>query len=185
MRSQLGSRLPTFSEDEIADLREARTGLDFYGQNYYTAQYARHNTSLPLPENFNGNVIESQTNSAGESIGAESGIHWLRSSPQSFRKFFSWIYNRYGIPIVVTENGCPCPGEEKMTREQSVDDGYRIEYFEGHLDAISDAVNVDGIPVMGYFAWSLFDNLGKLFIKFFWGVRANDMTWQSGRMGMV
>lgn len=179
MRAQLGSRLPEFTDAEFALLRETKDSVDFYGQNYYTAQFARHRDEPAHPNDHLGNVIESQSNKHGVSIGAESGIHWLRSSPPQFRKFFSWIYARYGRAIYVTENGCPCPGEDKMTKDESVDDQYRIDYFEAHLDAISQAVKEDGVDIKGYFAWSLFDNLGMfLFFCFLWSV-ANGM--QSGR----
>ena len=33
----------------------------------------------------------------------------------------------------------------------------RIAYFEGHLEEISQLVT-DGVPIHGYFAWSLLDN---------------------------
>lgn len=181
MRAQLGSRLPEFTDAEFALLRETKDLVGFYGQNYYTAQYARHRDEPAHPNDYLGNVTETQTNKQGVSIGAESGIHWLRSSPPQFRKFFSWIYARYGRAIYVTENGCPCPGEDKMTREESVNDQYRIDYFEAHLDAISQAVKEDGVDIKGYFAWSLFDNMGMLlFIYFLSGSMANVM--QSGRM---
>lgn len=166
MRAQLGSRLPQFTDAEFALLRETKDLVDFYGQNYYTAQFARHRDEPADPNDYLGNVTELQSNKQGVSIGAESGVHWLRSSPPQFRKFFSWIYARYGRAIYVTENGCPCPGEDKMTREESVDDQYRIDYFEDHLDAISRAVKEDGVDIKGYFAWSLFDNLGTLLFFF-------------------
>lgn len=159
MRSQLGKRLPEFSDTEFALLREAE--VDFYGMNYYTAQYARHRTEPASVNDFMGNVDELQENKEGVSIGEESGVHWLRSSPHSFRKHLARIYHRYGRPIYVTENGCPCPGEDKMTREESVKDHYRIRYYETHLDAISLAIKEDSAIISGYFAWSLMDNLGK------------------------
>lgn len=184
MRAQLGSRLPEFTDAEFALLRETKDLVDFYGQNYYTAQYARHRDDPAHTNDYLGNVIETQTNKQGVSIGAESGIHWLRSSPPQFRKFFSWIYSRYGRAIYVTENGCPCPGEDKMSREESVNDQYRIDYFEAHLDAISQAIKEDGVDIKGYFAWSLFDNLGMFILIFFiLGSMANST--QSGRVATV
>jgi len=38
-------------------------------------------------------------------------------------------------------------------------DQMRGRYFVGHLDAIQRAVELDEVPVRGYFHWSLFDNL--------------------------
>ncbi|THC93505.1 hypothetical protein EYZ11_007029 [Aspergillus tanneri] len=101
--------------------------VDFYGMNYYTAQFCRHRTT-PAPENdFLGNVDELQENCEGVSIGEKSGVSWLRSCPKQFQKHLALIYHLYQKPIYITENGCPCPGEDLMTREESVQDIYRIQ----------------------------------------------------------
>lgn len=160
MREQLGDRLPKFTEADFQVLREAES--DFYGMNYYTSQYARHNKDVPSENDYLGNIQELQANKEGQSVGEESGLHWLRSCPKMFRKHLTRVYQVYGKPIYITENGCPCPGEDKMTREESVQDDYRCRYFEDHLDAIALSTSEDGSVVKGYFAWSLMDNLGKL-----------------------
>ena len=157
MRAQLGHRLPTFTEAEFALLREAE--VDFYGVNYYTAQFARHRESSAPDSDYLGNIDEYQENKNGVSIGDLSGIDWLRASPGSFRKHLVRIYNRYKKPIYVTENGCPCPGE--VTKEDCVQDTYRQRYLAEHLDALVGAIE-DGSEVAGYFAWSLMDNFGTL-----------------------
>lgn len=159
MREQLGDRLPPFTAPEFALLKDAE--VDFYGMNYYTSQFARHRPQRAVDTDFIGNVDELQENSDGISVGEKSGLHWLRSSPDLFRKHLTRVYRRYGKPIYITENGCPCPGEDQMTREESVQDDYRIRYFENHLEAVGKSVNEDGAVVQGYFAWSLMDNLGK------------------------
>ena len=158
MRAQLGDRLPKFTEAEFAVLREAE--LDFYGMNYYTTQFARHRTSPAAPEDYVGNVDELPENKAGVSVGEQSGIWWLRSAPQGFRKHLLRLNKKYGKPIYITENGCPCPGEDKMTKEESLNDSFRQKYFADHFDAIVKAIQ-DGAEIGGYFAWSLMDNLGK------------------------
>jgi beta-glucosidase len=158
MREQLGDRLPTFTEYEFTIMREAE--VDFYGMNYYTSQYARHRTTPAEDTDYIGNVDELQENKEGVPIGAPSGIHWLYSAPHGFRKHLVRIYEKYGKPIYITENGCPCPNEDKMTLEESVKDPYRQKYFQDHLDAIVGAIQ-DGAKVDGYFAWSLMDNLGE------------------------
>ncbi|KAF5004172.1 hypothetical protein FDECE_9310 [Fusarium decemcellulare] len=157
MRDQLKDRLPNFSSDDMSLLRSAES--DFYGMNYYTSQFARHKSSPAPSTDYIGNLDELQSNKAGEPVGLESGLHWLRSCPDMFRKHLTRVYRLYGKPIIITENGCPCPGEDRMTREESVQDDYRIQYFEDHLDAIGKAVSEDGAVVDGYFAWSLMDNL--------------------------
>ncbi|KAM5341548.1 hypothetical protein ACJ41O_014579 [Fusarium nematophilum] len=143
-------------EADFALMREAE--LDIYAMNYYTSQFARHRTTPAPAEDYQGNVDDCSENKAGVSIGELSGIFWLRSAPQGFRKHLNRIYKKYGKPIYVTENGCPCPDEDKMTKAESVKDEFRQRYFADHFDAIVGAVQ-DGAQVKGYFAWSLMDNL--------------------------
>ena len=38
-----------------------------------------------------------------------------------------------------------------------VDDHPRLEYLNNHLSVLADAIDA-GVPVKGYFAWSLMDN---------------------------
>ncbi|SPJ76436.1 probable beta-glucosidase [Fusarium torulosum] len=156
MREQLGNRLPAFTKDDFALLREAE--VDFYGMNYYTAQFARHRTTPASDTDFRGNVDDLPENKEGIPIGELSGFYWLRSSPKSFRKHLVRIYKKYKKPIYITENGCPCPGEDKMSKEESIKDEFRQRYFSEHFDAIVGAIQ-DGAKVPGYFAWSLMDNL--------------------------
>lgn len=158
MREQLGDRLPAFSADDMAILQEAET--DFYGMNYYTSQFARHNSGPAEDVDFKGNLDELQENKEGRPVGTKSGLWWLRSCPDMFRKHLTRVYRLYGKPIYITENGCPCPGEAEMTCEQSVQDAYRQKYFEDHLNAICLSIQ-DGSDIRGYLAWSLLDNLGK------------------------
>lgn len=162
MREQLGSRLPRFTPDELELLRQSAPINAFYGMNHYTSKYARALPYPPAEDDWTGNVEESYTNSENEEIGPLSGASWLRVAPDGFRKLLNWVWNRYRLPIIVTENGCVCPGESQMTAEQAVDDRFRIRYFGLHLDSISRAIYNDGIPVKGYYAWSLMDNFGML-----------------------
>ena len=59
------------------------------------------------------------------------------------------------VPLYVTENGAAF--EDEVGPDGSVDDPRRVEYFDGHLRACHDAIAA-GVPLHGYFAWSLLDN---------------------------
>ncbi|MHA7269664.1 family 1 glycosylhydrolase [Arthrobacter sp. HLT1-20] len=65
---------------------------------------------------------------------------------------------RYGEklpPIYITENGAAInDGPDPVGR---VRDARRIEYTDGHLRALKDAMDA-GVDVRGYFHWSLLDN---------------------------
>lgn len=64
------------------------------------------------------------------------------------------IYNRYRLPMIVTENGMAY--SESLGEDGKIHDSYRIDYFKQHLEQLSILIK-DGIPVMGYCPWSFID----------------------------
>ncbi|KAM0281434.1 hypothetical protein ACHAQH_003557 [Verticillium albo-atrum] len=161
MRERLGARLPEFTAAERQLLSESAANNTFYGMNHYTSQFARARTTEPAHDDITGNVEELPVNSEGVEIGPLSGTSWLRVTQVQFRKLLGWIWSRYKRPIYVTENGCPCPGENDLTVEEAVNDEFRVRYFGLYLDAISRAIYEDGVKILGYFSWSLMDNYGR------------------------
>ncbi|KAH6671009.1 glycoside hydrolase superfamily [Halenospora varia] len=158
MRAQLGSRLPEFTTEELNLLSQSASINAFYGMNHYTTKYARALPDPPADDDWTGNVEELPVNSEGKEIGPVSGMGWLRVAPAGFRKLLNWVWDRYHLPIIVTENGCVCPGESELPLEQALDDKFRKRYFGLYLDAISRAIYEDSVQVQGYYAWSLMDN---------------------------
>lgn len=159
MRSYLGSRLPKFSAEEKDLLRRTAHINAFYGMNHYSTKYARALPDPPAEDDWTGNIEESAVNSEGKEIGPVSGLGWLRVAPGGFRKLLAWVWKRYHLPIIITENGCPCPGEKDVA--VAVDDKFRQRYIGLYLDAISRAIYQDGVKVTGYYVWSLMDNYGE------------------------
>lgn len=156
MRKQLGDRLPEFTTEEIALVQGSN---DFYGMNHYTANYIKHKTSRPEPDDFLGNLETLFTSKIGEEIGTETQSVWLRPNPSGFRNLLNWISQRYGKPkIYVTENGTSLKGENDMSREEILQDTFRVQYFADYVEALRQAVVADGVDVKGYMAWSLMDN---------------------------
>ncbi|GAB7366168.1 hypothetical protein MBLNU230_g7730t1 [Neophaeotheca triangularis] len=156
MRKQLGDRLPSFTEEERALVQGSN---DFYGMNHYCANYIKHRTGTPEPEDFLGNLESLLENKDGQAIGPETQSPWLRPNPPGFRKLMKWISERYGgPPIYVTENGTSLKGENDMPRDQILSDEFRVEYFRGYINAMAEARTFDHVDVRGYMAWSLMDN---------------------------
>jgi len=60
-----------------------------------------------------------------------------------------------GTPLVVAENGASF--DDVVGPDSRVHDDDRVGYLRTHLAAISRAA-ADGVPVEGYYLWSLFDN---------------------------
>lgn len=75
--------------------------------------------------------------------------------PLGLRVTVNALYDRYQKPLFVVENGLGAV--DKLEADGTVHDPYRIEYLRAHLLALRDAVNDDGIPVLGFTAWGCID----------------------------
>jgi beta-glucosidase len=62
---------------------------------------------------------------------------------------------RPGLPILVTENGAAYA--DVVEDDGSVHDPERRQYLEDHIAACAEALSL-GVPLQGYFIWSLMDN---------------------------
>ena len=63
------------------------------------------------------------------------------------------MYERYNLPMMVTENGMAY-SEELV--DGKVHDEYRIEYLKAHIEQCQRLVE-EGYPLLGYCPWSLLD----------------------------
>ena len=59
------------------------------------------------------------------------------------------------MPLFIVENGLGA--NDVVEEDDSIHDEYRIDYMREHIKAMLDAVNKDGIPVMGYTSWGCID----------------------------
>lgn len=65
------------------------------------------------------------------------------------------LYRRYGLPVMITENGLSC--NDRIYRDGKVHDADRIDFLHSYLLSLSKAI-AEGTPVMGYLQWSFLDN---------------------------
>ncbi len=66
-----------------------------------------------------------------------------------------FFHERYRLPIYVTENGLS--SMDWIARDGRVHDAGRIDFLARHLAQLKRAAQ-DGVPVRGYFQWSILDN---------------------------
>ncbi|MEO8578257.1 MAG: GH1 family beta-glucosidase [Gemmatimonadales bacterium] len=132
-----------------ADMRLITEKFDFLGINYYTRSVNRNDDAC-LPVRASG-VYQP------ESIHTETGWEvW----PEALTRLLIWVKERYGdIPLYITENGSAFYDPPSAT-DGRVDDPLRIAYLKSHVKAVHDAVR-EGVPLRGYFAWSLLDNFER------------------------
>ncbi len=133
------------AEDEKV-LRE--NTVDFISFSYYSSRVASAE-----PERYGktaGNVFPSVKNPYLKA--SEWG--W-QIDPLGLRITMNVLYDRYQKPLFIVENGLGAvdtPDENGF-----VDDQYRIDYLREHIKAMGDAVEIDGVPLMGYTPWGCID----------------------------
>ena len=75
--------------------------------------------------------------------------------PLGIRYGLNYIQDHYNKPQMIVENGFGA--YDKKEEDGSVDDSYRIDYLKNHIQAMKDAINYDGVDLMGYTMWSPID----------------------------
>lgn len=73
--------------------------------------------------------------------------------PVGLRYVLNAAYDRYGIPMMIVENGL---GALDKLEDGKVHDGYRIDYMRQHIQQMKLAVE-DGVDLMGYTCWGWID----------------------------
>ncbi len=81
-------------------------------------------------------------------------FHW-HVTPQGLYWGPKFLYERYGKPIYITENGCS--GMDWVALDGKVHDPARIDFTRRYLRELGRAI-ADGVDVRGYFHWSIMDN---------------------------
>ena len=86
-----------------------------------------------------------------------TGMGW-EVQPEGLTRLLRRVNEEYtgptGIALAVTENGAAYDDD---LVDGAVHDAERVDFLEAHLGAILDAID-EGVPVSGYFYWSLMDN---------------------------
>ena len=122
--------------------------VDFVSLSYYDT-----NCSSAHPENFDdaqGNLLGNLQNPYVE----KSKWGWA-IDPLGFRITLNDLYDRYQKPLFVVENGY---GDVDVVEEDgSIHDLDRIKYLSDHIQAMKDAINLDGVPILGYTTWGCID----------------------------
>ena len=77
------------------------------------------------------------------------------TDPHILRLNLNRLYNRYRKPLWIVENGIGW--DDKKEADGSVHDTYRIDYLRANIKSMRDAIELDGIPLMGYTMWGCID----------------------------
>ena len=131
------------SEDEQAF---AAGAVDFLGLNYYMSEVARCEGDDDGDLGFYGGGLNPYLE--------RSDWGWA-VDPVGLRYLLNYIYRRYELPIIITENGLGAVDE--LEPDGAVHDPYRISYLERHLSELKKAVVEDHVDCFGYLMWGPID----------------------------
>jgi beta-glucosidase len=134
---------PDLPRIDDGDLRSIQAPLDFLGVNYYTRFVVRTST------NGGGPVPVADPQAQHTDMGWEV-------YPDGLFELLRRLAAEYPVPAVyITENGAAFA--DVRGHDGQVHDPERQAYVADHLAAVARAVDA-GVPVRGYFVWSLLDN---------------------------
>ena len=120
--------------------------VDFLSFSYYASQVASEDESLEVTVgNMAGAVYANP-------YLEKSDFGWTMDS-EGLRIQLNKMYDRYGLPIFITENGL---GAFDKLEDGTVHDNYRIAYLKEHFKAMKKAID-DGVKLFGYTMWGIID----------------------------
>jgi beta-glucosidase len=119
------------------DLELIAAPIDFLGVNYYCRHVVRSPLLPPLEVELEGELTE---------------MGW-EVYPDGLVEVLEFVASRTGtLPLFVTENGAAYPVDGDPTRDPE-----RVSFLHRHFAAARTALE-RGVPLRGYFVWSLLDN---------------------------
>ncbi len=150
---------PDITEEDYEDLKNGHP--DFIAFNYYGAGTVRYVSEEE------GKDIKSDTSNFMSGLMTYPGMctavknplqektsYGMGIDPIGLRITLRQLWERYHLPLIITENGCGVP--DTLEADGTVHDDYRIDYLRRHIRACQEAIT-DGVELFGYSPWSAFD----------------------------
>jgi len=151
-----------YPQDMMVDFKRLGAGVDFVqsgdmelisvpidtlGLNYYSPVTVQADTKHPMVPGRERRILPQGA--------AVTDLGW-EIQPRGLYELLTNLNNTYHPKAMfVAENGCDFrdgPGADGRVHDER-----RIAYLRGHISQVSRAVEA-GVPVTGYFQWSLLDN---------------------------
>ena len=134
------------TEEDLEILKKGT--VDYIGFSYYMTFCIEHKEDNPHFDYREGNDF------IRNSYVEASDWGW-QIDPVGLRYALNWFTDRYPVPLFIVENGLGA--YDKVEEDGSIQDQYRIEYFQKHIEQMKKAVEEDGVDLMGYTPWGCID----------------------------
>ncbi len=122
------------TDEEMAIISQP---IDFLGINIYNGQQCDKNGYVKRYQGF-----------------PRTALGWP-VSPEIMNYGLRFVYERYNLPIYISENGVAC--NDRIYADGKVHDADRIDFLARYLKNMEIAME-NGCDIRGYFHWSLMDN---------------------------
>jgi len=137
--SKYESILPRFGQNDMQLISQP---IDYFGINlYFGDKIATDKNNEPV-------VLSNKPGFAKTAFG------WP-VNPECMYWANKFCYERYGVPMLITENGMS--GNDWVHLDGHVHDHDRIDFIHRYLLQMERAIQ-EGVDIRGYFHWSLMDN---------------------------
>ena len=155
--SYLKSReyIPDIKDGDMDTLKNGKP--DFIALNYYNTLTVKEDDGLEEIGEYGDQQIAA----------SEVGLYKQVKNPNLGQTKFGWeidpigfrltlreVYDRYHLPILISENGMGT--YDKLELDGTIHDEERIDYLKQHIYQMSLAM-IDGVPIIGYCPWSAID----------------------------
>lgn len=138
------------ADEEV--IKSASTKLDYLAFSYYRSSVQASFDEIDDVITLEDAILFDQRNLKNPYYQANEW-GWQIDS-QGLRYSLIDFYHRYHKPLFIVENGI---GIDEQLIDQKVYDDQRIDYYQQHIKAIKQAVEHDGVDLIGYLAWSPID----------------------------
>lgn len=137
--------LELFLSEEDEKVMKENT-VDFIGFSYYSSRCITTRNDI---QEVTGNAFLGTRNPYLQT--SEWG--W-QIDPLGLRITMNSLYDRYQKPLFIVENGL---GAKDQIVNGEIEDDYRIAYLRAHIQAMKEAVEEDGVELLGYTPWGCID----------------------------
>jgi 6-phospho-beta-glucosidase len=120
--------------------------VDFYSFSYYQTNCVTTDKNAAVSA---GNLLMGVKNPY-----LQANDWGWQIDPDGLRYTLNELYSRYGIPLLIVENGLGA--KDVLEEDGTIHDPYRIEYLRSHIIAMEQAVE-DGVDLFGYTWWGCID----------------------------
>lgn len=131
--------LPKITKEDMELISQP---IDFMGQNIY-----------------NGYQIRMGADGKPEYVSRKAGFPKTATNwpvtPECLYWGVRFLYERYKMPIYITENGMAC--HDQISADGRVHDSNRIDFLDKYLSCLQRAAD-EGNDIRGYFLWTFLDN---------------------------